>query len=85
MICCEKKKKKKKNCLAYLNKLEVPDLEEPDDDGNDHETIDDSIVDVDQQDSNQMKAFLLINKLITTITSSRIPSKKYHPIDSIKL
>ena len=43
---------------AYLNKLEVPDLEEPNDDGHDHEPVDDGVVHVNQQHRDQVETLL---------------------------
>ena len=43
---------------AYLNELEVPDLEEPNDDGHDHESVDDGVVHVNQQHRDQVETLL---------------------------
>ena len=45
------------NCI--LNKLKIPDLDEADDDGEDHQAVDDSVVHVDHENCDQVEVLLV--------------------------
>ena len=45
--------------ILFLDELEISNLDEADDDGNDHESVDDGVADVDDEHGDQMKVFLV--------------------------